>query len=218
MQSSVYLAEFVSCVPTYCRPMRDQSFRLFVCCAFFSRNGKSRRFGFIGYKTAKAAKAAQKFFHQTFIGTSKIDVTFANDVAVSSIVSCISAIFVVDALMRNMRESQDMMCTIKRQQNIWTSLSWQAIGTRSVLTRWGACLDRLSRTFFLSACFSFSFFTWFRFIKWTGILFDVVLRDLIFTEWSNRKMGSFRHCPIAMFGSLSRVYKIPLQHPFDTSQ
>jgi multiple RNA-binding domain-containing protein 1 len=42
---------------------------------------KSRRFGFIGYKTHEQAKIAKEFFHQSFLDTCKINVQYA--VAVS---------------------------------------------------------------------------------------------------------------------------------------
>jgi multiple RNA-binding domain-containing protein 1 len=42
--------------------------------------GNSRRFGFIGYKTDKDAKAALAHFNNTFIDTSKIIVEKAKEV------------------------------------------------------------------------------------------------------------------------------------------
>lgn len=41
------------------------------------RNGESRQFAFIGYKSAEDAKKAAKFFNKTFIDTAKIDVEVA---------------------------------------------------------------------------------------------------------------------------------------------
>ncbi|RCK57832.1 Multiple RNA-binding domain-containing protein 1 [Candida viswanathii] len=41
------------------------------------RNGESRRFAFIGYKSADAAERAVKFFNKSFIDTARIDVDFA---------------------------------------------------------------------------------------------------------------------------------------------
>jgi len=41
------------------------------------QNTQSRCLGFIGYKTEKMAILAQKYFHDTFIDTSRIDVSFA---------------------------------------------------------------------------------------------------------------------------------------------
>lgn len=41
------------------------------------KNGASRKFGFIGYKTEDEARKAAKFFHGTFLHTSKLDVAEA---------------------------------------------------------------------------------------------------------------------------------------------
>jgi len=41
------------------------------------KGDKSRLFCFIGYKTEAEAAAAKKFFHNTFIDTSRIVVDFA---------------------------------------------------------------------------------------------------------------------------------------------
>lgn len=38
-------------------------------------DGTSRRFGFVGYKTEAEAKAAKEWFHWTFLGTSRIEVS-----------------------------------------------------------------------------------------------------------------------------------------------
>ncbi|KAJ0408715.1 hypothetical protein P43SY_001939 [Pythium insidiosum] len=38
---------------------------------------KSRRFGFVGYKTEEQAAQARRFFHQTFLDTCRLNVTFA---------------------------------------------------------------------------------------------------------------------------------------------
>ena len=38
---------------------------------------KSRKFGFVGFKTEQEAAAARKYFNNTFIDTSKIMVDFA---------------------------------------------------------------------------------------------------------------------------------------------
>lgn len=45
-----------------------------------NRFGNSRRFGFIGYKTDKDARAALAHFNNTFIDTSKIIVEKAKEV------------------------------------------------------------------------------------------------------------------------------------------
>ena len=42
-----------------------------------SKNGESRRFAFIGYKSDDAAQKAVKFFNKSFIDTSRIDVQLA---------------------------------------------------------------------------------------------------------------------------------------------
>ncbi|KAL6452902.1 MRD1 Multiple RNA-binding domain-containing protein 1 [Candida maltosa Xu316] len=41
------------------------------------RNGESRKFAFIGYKSAEAAEKAVKFFNKSFIDTARIDVELA---------------------------------------------------------------------------------------------------------------------------------------------
>lgn len=40
----------------------------------YTKDGKFRRFAFIGYKTEEQAKLAQTYFDQTFIDTCKISV------------------------------------------------------------------------------------------------------------------------------------------------
>ena len=40
-------------------------------------NGRSRLFGFVGFKTNEMAEEAKKYFHQTYLHTSKLDVDFA---------------------------------------------------------------------------------------------------------------------------------------------
>ena len=40
-------------------------------------DGTSRRFGFVGYKSEQEALAAQKWFHHTFIGSTRISVNFS---------------------------------------------------------------------------------------------------------------------------------------------
>ncbi|GJQ10058.1 hypothetical protein GpartN1_g1849.t1 [Galdieria partita] len=44
------------------------------------KDGTCRRFGFIGFKTVKQAKAAKNYFHETFIDTSRIHVEYAKPV------------------------------------------------------------------------------------------------------------------------------------------
>lgn len=44
------------------------------------RDGKFRRFGFIGYRTAEEAQAAVNYFHQTYLDTSKLEVELAKAV------------------------------------------------------------------------------------------------------------------------------------------
>ena len=41
------------------------------------KNDRSRKFGFVGFKTDQMAKDAQKYFNRTFFHTSKIEVDFA---------------------------------------------------------------------------------------------------------------------------------------------
>ena len=45
------------------------------------KTGKSRQFGFIGFKDTDSAQAAQKFLHNSFLGTSKISVEFAKSIS-----------------------------------------------------------------------------------------------------------------------------------------
>jgi multiple RNA-binding domain-containing protein 1 len=47
------------------------------------RDGKSRNFGYIGYKTLKEAKEALRYFDRTFIDTSRIIVKQAKAVRFS---------------------------------------------------------------------------------------------------------------------------------------
>ncbi|KAJ3287678.1 putative RNA-binding protein 19 [Rhizoclosmatium sp. JEL0117] len=49
------------------------------------KDGNSRRFGFIGFKTEKDALDAVNYFNRTFIDTSRIEVVFAKPVGDSSI-------------------------------------------------------------------------------------------------------------------------------------
>lgn len=44
------------------------------------RDGKSRRFAFVGYRTEKEAKQAVTYFNNTFIDTSKVSVELAKAV------------------------------------------------------------------------------------------------------------------------------------------
>ena len=41
------------------------------------KNERSRKFGFVGFKTEEQATEARKYFHNTFLHTSKIEVDFA---------------------------------------------------------------------------------------------------------------------------------------------
>ena len=41
------------------------------------KNEKSRKFGFVGFKTEDEAKAARQYFNRTFLHTSRIEVDFA---------------------------------------------------------------------------------------------------------------------------------------------
>lgn len=50
------------------------------------RDGTSRRFGFVGFKSDEEAAAAQKWFNRTFIDSARIDVTVTE-------VCCLSTIF-----------------------------------------------------------------------------------------------------------------------------
>ena len=42
-----------------------------------TKNGRSRLFGFVGFKTDEMAEAAKKYFDKTYLHTSKLDVDFA---------------------------------------------------------------------------------------------------------------------------------------------
>ncbi|RLN25719.1 hypothetical protein BBO99_00003896 [Phytophthora kernoviae] len=48
-----------------------------ACVIRTKDSSKSRRFGFVGFKSAKQAKQALKFFHQSFFDTCKINVSVA---------------------------------------------------------------------------------------------------------------------------------------------
>ena len=60
-------------------------FTLLLC---HNRFGNSRRFGFIGYKTDKDARAALAHFNNTFIDTSKIIVEKAKEVHIRIYSQC----------------------------------------------------------------------------------------------------------------------------------
>lgn len=46
-------------------------------CKIAIKDGKHRRFCFIGFKNPEEAVKAQAYFNNTFIGTSKVQVDFA---------------------------------------------------------------------------------------------------------------------------------------------
>lgn len=46
-------------------------------CVIKTAEGKSRKFGFVGYRSEQMAKRAQRFFHGTFMDTCKIAVSMA---------------------------------------------------------------------------------------------------------------------------------------------
>jgi len=46
-------------------------------CKIMRKGTKSRQFGFVGFKTAKHAKDAIKYFKNTYIDTSKIEIDYA---------------------------------------------------------------------------------------------------------------------------------------------
>lgn len=45
------------------------------CCLKFTKDGKFRKFGFIGYKSEDEAQAALNHFNRSFIDTSRITVS-----------------------------------------------------------------------------------------------------------------------------------------------
>lgn len=49
------------------------------CSLKFTKDGKFRKFAFIGYKTEEEAKEAQRYFNKTFLKSSRIQVDFAVD-------------------------------------------------------------------------------------------------------------------------------------------
>ena len=51
-----------------------------------TKDGKSRLFGFVGFKTEEAAQAAQRFFDKTFLDTSRIAVEYARKVGDTELV------------------------------------------------------------------------------------------------------------------------------------
>lgn len=60
-------------------------------CVIRTKDGsKSRRFGFVGFKSAKQAEQARKFFHQSFFDTCRINVRVA--LSVRAVVHSISAL------------------------------------------------------------------------------------------------------------------------------
>jgi multiple RNA-binding domain-containing protein 1 len=56
------------------------------------RDGTSRRFGFIGFKTEKEANAAKEWFDRTFLDSSRISVAI-----VEACFSCFSPYFIMMA-------------------------------------------------------------------------------------------------------------------------
>ena len=42
-----------------------------------TKNNRSRRFGFVGFKTEEQARAALNYFNTTYLHTSKLDIDFA---------------------------------------------------------------------------------------------------------------------------------------------
>jgi multiple RNA-binding domain-containing protein 1 len=59
-----------------------------------TKDGRSRQFGFIGYKTEQQAKAAKKHFDQTYFDTRKIIVEMAKPVSIPAF-SLTSLIFLL---------------------------------------------------------------------------------------------------------------------------
>lgn len=57
----------------------DRQFQVTDVQLKYTRDGKFRHFGFIGFKTEKDAQEAQKFFNKTFIGASKVSVELSAD-------------------------------------------------------------------------------------------------------------------------------------------
>lgn len=49
---------------------------------FTKTDKKSRRFGFVGYKTSEQARRACAYFHQTYFDSCKINVSFALRVSI----------------------------------------------------------------------------------------------------------------------------------------
>ena len=51
-----------------------------IMLIFIFSSGVTRQIGFVGYKTPEEAQEAVKFFNNSFLGTSKISVEFADAV------------------------------------------------------------------------------------------------------------------------------------------
>ncbi len=62
-------------------------FEFFYCPLFqvtdvqlkYTKDGKFRNFGFVGFKTEEEAKNAQKYYNGTFLGAAKISVEISAD-------------------------------------------------------------------------------------------------------------------------------------------
>lgn len=46
------------------------------CSLKFTKDGKFRKFGFVGFKSEDEANAAQKHFHRSFVDTSRVTVRY----------------------------------------------------------------------------------------------------------------------------------------------
>ncbi|XP_014667180.1 PREDICTED: probable RNA-binding protein 19 [Priapulus caudatus] len=47
------------------------------CCLKYTKDGRFRNFGFVGYESSDLAEKSQTYFHETFIGSKRIQVDFA---------------------------------------------------------------------------------------------------------------------------------------------
>lgn len=77
-----YVADLPSFSPSLLQMKEDRFRKLFAafgtltdCCLKFTKDGKFRKFGFIGYKSEDEAQAALNHFNRSFIDTSRVTVS-----------------------------------------------------------------------------------------------------------------------------------------------
>lgn len=77
-----YVADLPSVFSSLLQMKEDRFRKLFAafgtltdCCLKFTKDGKFRKFGFIGYKSEDEAQAALSHFNRSFIDTSRVTVS-----------------------------------------------------------------------------------------------------------------------------------------------